>query len=97
MKHVILALPLFLLGACGTSDPYTRTDSWSLSGANEKNISAMVVNPRDLVSGHGGGRVGAVQAVMAADRIWQDRPKPLLDTAKSGPSGGGGATPAPPN
>jgi hypothetical protein len=89
MKRSLLALPLFLLAACGSGDPYRRADTWAPSGVNAENLAAMIADPRNLVLGQRGGRPDAQQAVGAVDRIWQDRPKPLLSA--TAPAGGGGA------
>jgi hypothetical protein len=90
MNRIVLALPVFLLTACGTPDPYSHSDSWSPSGANAQNLAATIVNPRDLILGRGGSHAVGRQATGAVDRIWQDRPKPLLDATAS-PGGGASA------
>ncbi len=94
------AILVGLLGGCEDRDPYRRTDVWYPSGVNAGNIAAMVVNPADLISGHGVQRSDGKEAVTAVNHIWQDRPKPLLDVTAvgggssgngSGSSGGGGS------
>jgi type IV pilus biogenesis protein CpaD/CtpE len=92
MKRCLLALPLFLLTACGSGDPYRNADTWAPSGVNAENLAAMIANPRNLVLGQNGRRADARQAAGAVDRIWQDRPKPLLSATAS--AGGGGASAA---
>ena len=87
------AMLLGLLGGCEDRDPYRRTDVWYPSGVNAGNIAAMVANPADLISGHGVQRSDGKEAVTAVDRVWQDKPKPLLDpSGKQGGSGGSGGS-----
>ena len=85
---------LGLLGGCEDRDPYHRTDVWYPSGVNAGNIAAMVVNPADLISGHGVQRSDGQEAVTAVNHVWQDKPKPLpaMTGAGGGSSGSGAGT-----
>jgi len=88
-----VAILLGLLGGCEDRDPYHRTDVWYPSGVNAGNIAAMVANPADLISGHGVQRSDGKEAVTAVDRVWQDKPKKLLDpVGTDGGSGGSGSS-----
>jgi hypothetical protein len=85
---------LGLLAGCNEIDPYRRPYTWSPTGASAGNIAAMVANPNDLIRGHGVQRSDGKESVTAVERIWTDKPKPLLDPAGGqggqGGSGGGG-------
>jgi type IV pilus biogenesis protein CpaD/CtpE len=91
MTRACLALLVLLLAGCADTDPYRRTDVWSPSGANPGNIAAMVANPHDLIIGRGANVADTRQAVIAVDRIWLDRPKPLLTTGSAAAGGGAAA------
>ncbi len=86
------AILLGLLGGCEDRDPYHRTDVWYPSGVNAGNIAAMVVNPADLIRGHGVQRSDGQEAVAAVNHVWQDKPKPLpAVTGAGGESSGSGS------
>lgn len=95
MMRIHLLLAVLLLAGCTTIDPYQRKDIWSPQGVNAGNIAVMVANPHDLILGRGQNGEDAHQAAGAIDRVWMDRPKPLLPTgsasAGGASAGGGGA------
>ena len=78
------------LAACQDMDPYTRSDTWQPTGANQGNLAAMVANPNDLIRGRGVTTVDTKDTTLAIDRVWTDQPKALLDPGGGGSSGGGG-------
>jgi type IV pilus biogenesis protein CpaD/CtpE len=84
---------LVTLSGCDSRDPYMRTDVWQPTGANAGNIAAMVVDPHDLISGHGTPVQNASEPALAVGHVWQDQPKPLVP----GQGGGSGATAASPS
>jgi type IV pilus biogenesis protein CpaD/CtpE len=94
MMRIHLLLAVLLLAGCTTIDPYQRKDIWSPKGVNAGNIAVMVANPHDLIQGRGQSGEEARQGAGAIDRVWMDRPKPLLPTGSAsagGASAGGGA------
>ena len=62
--------PLFLLvagslslTACNRNDTYNRPYVWHPTQSNDANLAAEVVNPQDLVVGHGDASVPAAMVV----------------------------------
>jgi type IV pilus biogenesis protein CpaD/CtpE len=93
MMRIHFLVPVLLLAGCTTFDPYQRKDVWYPAGTNAGNIAAMAANPHDLIVGRGESEADAHQAAGAIDRVWMDRPKPLLSTGSAAP--GAAATAAP--
>ena len=94
MTRILLAASVLVIAGCADNDPYRRTDVWYPSGSNAGNIAAMVARPSDLIAGHGVQGTDARQSVGAIDRVWLDRPKPLVSSAGGTPGAAGGAAPA---
>ena len=82
-----------MLAGCGR-DPYERDDVWYPTGANNANLAAQIVNPRDLQVGRSDPKQMAAPQVKAVERINTDTPKALpivsSSTTIGGGSGGGG-------
>jgi uncharacterized membrane protein YgcG len=75
------------LAACQDMDPYTRSDTWQPTGANQGNLAAMVANPYDLIRGRGVPSIDTKASTLAIGRLWTDQPKML-----PGAGGGGGGS-----
>jgi hypothetical protein len=87
------------LTGCNQIDPLERPYMWHPTGVNEQNITAMAVNPADLVHGRDSPQRRVVLESDGVARLWTGHQLPLLsDTpgagASSGSSTGGGAPPA---
>ena len=96
---VVLAATAVMLAGCEELDPYHRQDVWYPSGASQANLAAQVVNPYDMVRGHGVFKSDGELAAAAVTRARQDHIKPLLNPnstggggGRGGGGGGGGAT-----
>ena len=88
-------LGLLALSGCDQMDPMTRAYVWNPSGTNPHNIAAMAVNPADLIHGREGGPHRASMDTDAVDRVWSNKPTPLLSTttgSNSGATGGSGGS-----
>jgi len=86
-----MVVSMLLLGGCGADnylDPYQKPYAWHPTGAPTANIAAQLADPHDLVLGRGTTGSDAVVAGQAIDRIWQDKPKPLVAGGSTGPAGG---------
>jgi hypothetical protein len=94
VNRVRTILSLLLLGGCAQIDPYTREDMWQPNGANSLNLAAMVVQPSDLIRGHGDPGPQPVLASIAVGRLLLGVPKPLPPVSDDSAPGGGGAGPA---
>ncbi len=66
-----------LLAGCADTDPYRRAGQWQPTGANSLNLAAMVVNPRDLIRGHGDRASDGSESVAGVTRLWSGRVTPL--------------------
>ena len=88
----------FTLTACDeNTDMIAELNAEPLGHTNESNIAAMVVNPVDLIRGHGGGPVDGAVSADPIIRFETDRLKPMPNPGGSSagggsPGGGGGAT-----
>jgi hypothetical protein len=89
-------LAFTLLAGCAQTDPYLRPGMWRPDGVNDGNIAAMVQDSRDLVRGHAAQGPEWMTPAAAVDRLWQDKPKPLLLGTPPAQGGTGGADAAPP-
>jgi len=85
-----IALVLLALGACTPDYPFDKEGTWSLGpqgapNANDANLRAMLVNPNDLVAGHGDpGSVGAVASRPVKNLIAGKRaPLPVVSAETS--------------
>ncbi len=65
-------------------------DSSNYGCSTATNLSLMVADPRDLVTGETGGRVDANIAAAAVDRYEEGKIKPLLSESSRSSGGGGG-------
>lgn len=70
--NITLLLTLSALTGCGT-DPLTRKGLWNASGVNERNIQAMLANPRDYVEGRGAQDSNGNLGAMAVRRYNRDK------------------------
>jgi type IV pilus biogenesis protein CpaD/CtpE len=89
-----VAMVMTLTGCGGDTanylDPYTKPYAWHPTGAPTANLAAQLANPHDLVVGRGTNEGDSKEAAGAIERVWQDRPKPIV----SSNSGGGSAASA---
>lgn len=102
MKHAMwtrwaciggLMLATAVVTACAPGhdylDPYQKPYTWHPTDAPTANLAAQLVNPRDLVMGHGDTEGDAKEATGAVERDWQDRVKQI---GGGGSAGGPGAS-----
>ena len=75
-----------LLAGCDALEPYQRAYSWHPTGIYDANLATMVVNPADLVHGHGASATDGSAAATAIDRLRQNHVKPLLDVGSATPA-----------
>ena len=87
-----LGLLLLWLTACAQIDPYQRPGMWQPDNVNDGNIAAELQDKRDLVRGHGAAGPATQTGAWGVERLWQDKVKPLPDSASAAPTG----TDAPP-
>jgi hypothetical protein len=90
-----LAVSLLALSGCGSAnylDPYQKPGVWKPLDTPAANISAQVVDPRDLVTGRGTSRQDTQASSLAIQHIWLDTPKSFISDS----GGGGGASAAGP-
>ncbi len=73
-RAVVAAVSLLGLAGC---DPYTRAGMWQPSGANDRNLVAMVARPSDLLRGHGEARPQSDLAAVAVRRLLTGHPVAL--------------------
>lgn len=90
----VLAVAL-VLAACADRperDPYFRDGAWRPTGANEHNLRAMLVEPRDAVQGRGTSGAEGQRAAEAVERLRTDRVRalPASGVAEIQPTGAGG-------
>jgi type IV pilus biogenesis protein CpaD/CtpE len=79
------------LTACAHNfDSVARLNDIPFGDTNEANIAAMVVNPTDLVRGHGQETLDGTTATAPIQRTLTDKEKKLPDPGGSG--GGGGSS-----
>lgn len=78
LARLWLILPvLCLLSGCG--DPYDRPGTWRISGVNQANLDAAVVNRSDMVAGHEAPGSDAILDAAAAGRLHADQAKKLYN------------------
>ncbi len=90
----MLLIVLVALAGCAETDPYDRAGTWQPGGVNDRNLAAMVADPRDLLRGHGEAGAQPQLATTAVDHLLAGAPKPL-PTLSSDTSVGGAASAAP--
>jgi hypothetical protein len=74
---------VLLLAGCDALEPYGRSGTWRPTGVGQANLAVMVVNPQDLVHGHGGTGADGASAAAAVDRLRHDKVKSLSDAGGS--------------
>ena len=98
---LLLAIPA--LAGCAQVDPFNHAGSWRPGGANERNLQAVLEDPRDLVTGRGASGADGQRAALAVERLRQDRVRSLpasgiarilSPAAPLAPGGGAAAAPA---
>jgi type IV pilus biogenesis protein CpaD/CtpE len=101
LATLVLAIPA--LAGCTQVDPFNHAGSWRPGGANDRNLQAVLEDPRDLVMGRGASGADGQRAALAVERLRQDRVRPLpasgiariISPAAPLAPGGGAATAAP--
>ncbi len=105
-SRIVLALGLLAgLAGCGPQYEIERPGTWQPTGANDRNLRAMIADPRDLGYGTASTTDRAGGAARAVTRVLIDRRRPLLnasvsrlapsqDAADTPLGGGGGGAPA---
>ena len=71
-------------------DQFDLPGTWRVTGANDVNLRAMIVNPEDLVVGQSARGSSAILANAAVTRVLLDKIKPLPKVSTGGAVGGGG-------
>ncbi len=97
MHRVLPPLVLLIAGAgalsgCGRLDTYNRPYTWHPTGANAANIAAQVVNPDDLIVGHGSNRPGASIVVPGLQQVDSGQAPAAAAAGASGAGAGAGAS-----
>jgi type IV pilus biogenesis protein CpaD/CtpE len=110
MRSAVL-LALLALSAC-TQDPFDKPGTWSLppntasgmGGANDANLRAMIIDPRDLTAGTGEQNSAGTAASIPVQRLIAGRRAPLPQSGisdvrisgdQSGSAGSSGTAPPP--
>jgi uncharacterized membrane protein YgcG len=91
-RLAVAALGLLSLAGCDKIDPLDRPYMWYESGVNAHNIAAMAANPTDLVRGRDQPRRNVSMESDGVDRIWSNKPTPLLGSGSTGGSSGGSSS-----
>jgi type IV pilus biogenesis protein CpaD/CtpE len=79
------------LSACAhNTDLVAKLNAEPLGNTNQSNIAAMVVNPADLVRGHGSDLANDAVTVMPIERHDADHEKSLQKQIQSGGGAAGG-------
>ena len=81
LRHQLLCILVLVLAGCDATDPYIRQGTWRPNDANEANLRVMVVSPSDLVRGVNSSEGDGRQAAAALDRLRNDKPRLLPDSA----------------
>ena len=81
LPYPLIGILMLALAGCDATDPYLRRGVWRPNGANEANLRAMVVSPSDLVRGVDSAAGNGQQAAAALDRLRNDKPRLLPDSA----------------
>lgn len=79
-RRAVLLATILALAACGYDDPFQRSGTWSAEGLNNRNIAAMVTDPRQLSQGVGDPHSPGVLSNAAIDRLLTDHLKRLPTT-----------------
>lgn len=67
---LLLAASVMISACGGQADPYTREGMWHPSGVVNANLAAQLVNPHDLVQGHGDNSPNYKTATTSLDHLW---------------------------
>lgn len=59
-----------MVSACDAADPYKREGMWHPTGVVNANLAAQLVNPHDLVQGHGDNGPSYKTATTSVVRLW---------------------------
>jgi len=81
----------FFLGGCNLG-PDVRAGMWQPSGANERNIQAMLADPTDYQSGKGETGSNGTQAAKAVERYKTDKVRSLPKTSSQSFQPGGSSS-----
>jgi hypothetical protein len=85
MRLPWFGLGLLLLAGCTPDYPLDREGTWSIPpvSANDANLRAQILNPQDLVSGHGEPNVLGTEAVPPVKSLFAGKRPPLPDLSAS--------------
>ncbi len=83
-----LALVVLLVSGCTATDPYERAGMWQPTGANSRNLAAMVVSPYDLIRGHGERGFSGIESAVPVTQLWAGKTAPLPAAGSQQPAGG---------
>jgi hypothetical protein len=88
MRALLCLTVLFAVAGCQEpNDPFQRSNTWSVTGANEANLKVMVADPHDLIAGRGESDTLSADAVPPVQRLRTGKRFPLsAETATSGMS-----------
>ena len=84
---------LAVLTGCAETDPYARAGMWQPTGANNRNLAAMVANPHDLIRGRGERGNSGWESTAPVTRLWAGRTTPLPSSGSQQPATGPAAAP----
>ena len=82
---LLLLMPVLLLaaGGCTNQDPVDKRGTWQPTGVNDRNLRAMVANPRDLDWGEAATTERGNAGSLAVTRLLTERRRALLTQATS--------------
>jgi hypothetical protein len=85
MRLPRLVLPLLILAGCSPDYPMDKEGTWSIPpvSANDTNLRAMVVNPQDLVSGHGERTALGAEGTRPVNNLFNGKRPALPDMSAS--------------
>ena len=87
---VLLTLSVALSACAHNTDLIAKLNAEPLGNTNQSNIAAMVVNPADLMHGHGSNVTDNAVTVMPIERHDGDHEKTLLKQIQSAGGAAGG-------
>ena len=91
MKYLPVLIPLIFLAACEVpAEPFSRPGTWTQTGVNQRNLEAMIVDPRDLQRGRSAAAERGHAATAAVERLDQGKRTPLTENRTASFGGGGG-------
>ena len=83
----LLSLLLLLAAAGCAQDPIDRAGTWQPTGANDRNLRAMIARPSDLERGVAAGTERGNAAANAVNRLFTEHRRPLLNERSSSAAG----------